>query len=331
MNSNEKAVDITSAVQKSAVEKKFDDDINAAFAKATADDMLAANAVRMGTEKVCEKDITPAVAVVLYRKHNGKNRQLSIPKVRDYAGAMQRGEWKTTHQGYAFDKDGNIVDGQNRLAAQALSDVALRMVVYRNADRAIIDAIDQAKPRKAHEALTIAGIEHAGEKERITRAAMEYTAKVSGKTVKPTLIQVEQYVTHNDEALKIAIERGRNSLQNIAEPCLSETVAALVAYLMHLGNWPAHLIPAFLTTLQAGVEQKENGVIVPTAKIMIAAKRKEKKLDALSRDQQISTILRAAKHWARNESVARFKPSKKTELVDFHAEEDIGQPTTKAA
>ena len=138
-----------------------------------------------------------------------------------------------------------------------------------------------------------------------------------------TLIQVEQYVIHNDEALRTAIERGRNSLHNIAEPCLSETTASLVAYLMHIGNWPTHLVGAFLTTLQAGVDQKENGVIVPTAKLMIAAKRKEKKLDALSRDQQISTILRAAKHWARGESVARFKPSKKTELVDFHADDII--------
>lgn len=328
--SNEKAVDINSAVQKSPVEKKFDEDINAAYAKATDDDRLTAKAICMGVEQVCVKDIAPAVAVILFKTHNGKNRQLSIAKVRDYAGAMQRGEWKTTHQGYAFDKSGYIVDGQNRLAAQALSSVGLSMVVYRNADRAIIDAIDQAKPRKAHEALTIAGIEHAGEKERITRAAIEYTAKIAGKTAKPSLIQVEQYVTHHDEALKIAIERGRNSLQNIAEPCLTETVAALVAYLMHLGNWPSHLIPAFLTTLQAGVEQKENGVIVPAAKIMIAAKRKEKKLDALSRDQQISTILRAAKHWAKGESVARFKPSKKTELVDFHAE-DIGLPSATAA
>jgi hypothetical protein len=319
------------AIQKSAVEKHFDDEMNAIFALANDQDKQTAKEIVTGSEQVCVKSISPTVAVVIYRLHNGKNRAFAIPKARDYAEAMKRGEWKTTHQGYAFDKQGNVVDGQHRLAAQALSHVALSTVVYRNADRAIIDAIDLAKPRKAHEALTIAGIAYAGEKERISRAALEYTAKVAKQTAKPTVIQVEQYVTRNDEALQTAIDRGRNSLQNIAEPCLSETVAALIAYLMYLGEWPSHLIPAFLTTLQTGVEQKENGVIVPTAKIMIAAKRKEKKLDALSRDQQISTILRAAKHWVRGESVARFKPSKKTELVDFHADNDIVEAVPAAA
>lgn len=330
MNTETSVPEAPNVAQKSAIEKKFDDDINAALTKTTDADRLAAKDICTGTEQVCMKSISAAGAVILYRMHNGKNRALSIPKTRDYAAAMTRGEWKTTHQGYAFDKQGNIVDGQNRLAAQALSGVTLNMVVYRNADRSMIDAIDLAKPRKAHEALAIAGILNAGEKERISRAAMEYSAKVAGQTAKPTLIQVEQYVTHNDESLQVAIDRGRHSLQNIAEPCLSETVASLVAYLMHLGDWPTHLIPSFLTTLQAGVDQKENGVIVPTAKIMIAAKRKEKKLDALTRDQQISTILRAAKHWARGESVARFKASKKTELADFHADDLVEGLATAA-
>jgi hypothetical protein len=318
----EKAVQeagIVQVTQKSAIEKRFQDDMDAARALATPEDIKVANEIVSGVEPVCIRTIAPAVAAVLFRDHNGKNRDLSIPKVRDYQAAMERGEWKPTHQGYAFDAKGNTVDGQHREAAQALSNVSLSMVIYRNADRAIIDAIDLAKPRKAYEALEIAGIANAGEKERIARAAMEYAAKVEGRTLKPTLIQLEQYVTRNDQILSAAIERGRQSSANIAEPCLSETQAALIAYLMHIGEWPAHLIPAFLTTLQAGVEQREHGVIVPTARIMLAAKRKEKKTDSLSRDQQIATILRAAGHWARGESVARFKPAKKTELVDYHA------------
>lgn len=318
-------------VQKSAIEKKFSEEIDAVREKATAADIKAAAEVVIGSEPVCKRAVSPAVASVLFRDHNGQNRPLSIPKVREYQRAMERGEWKETHQGYAFDKRGNAVDGQHRIAAQALSGVELHMVIYRNADRAIIDAIDQSKPRKAHEALEIAGISNPGEKERIARAAMEYTAKVEGHAFKPTLIQIERYVTTNDQALAEAIERGRSSSVNIAEPCLSETQAALIAYLMHVGEWPSHLIPAFLTTLQAGVEQKDNGVIVPTARIMLSAKRKERKSDALSRDQQIATILRAAKHWVRNESVARFKPSKKTELTDYRCDDLIDQIVQHAA
>ena len=318
------------AVQKSALQKKFDEDMNAAVDAASAEDAAAVNTIIIGPEAVLEFVISPGTAALIYRDFNGQNRNMSIPKARDYQAAMKRGEWKKTHQGYAFDSAGYIVDGQHRLAAQALAKATLTMVAYRKADRGIIDAIDQAKPRKAFEALHIAGIEHAAEKERIARAAMEYIGRVDKDQIKPTVIQVERYVTTNDDFLKMAMDRGRQSTINIAEPCMSITQASLIAYLLGVGKWEDHLIPAFLTTLQAGVEQKENGVIVPMARILIAAKRKDKKTDLLSRDQLISTTFRAARHWARGDSVARFKPAKKGEFIDYRAT-DLFEPVNVAA
>jgi hypothetical protein len=310
-------------IQKSAVEKRFDEEMGAAVTAATADDAAATTAIVSGTEAVCVCTISPGSAALIFRNHNGLNRDLSIPKVRDYQAAMERGEWKETHQGYAFDPKGRTVDGQHRLAAQALAKTTLKMHVSRNIERSIIDAIDLAKPRKAYEALHIAGISNAGEKERIARAAMEYTSRVEKDPTKPTLIQVEKYVTNHDDALSLAIERGRQSAVNIAEPCMSQTQASQMAFLLYLGKWPDSFIPDFLKTLQSGVEQKENGVIVPAARIMIAAKRRDKKTDALTRDQLIATVLRAAGHFLRGESVARFKPAKKTEFVDYRAADPL--------
>lgn len=145
-----------------------------------------------------------------------------------------------------------------------------------------------------------------------------------GQPVKPTVIQIEQYVAQHDVYLVESIRLAKQSMQNIAEPCLTETQAAQVVHLMQLGQWPEHLIHALVTTLQAGVEQRENGVIVPTAKLMLAARRSERKTDRMTRDEQLATILKAAQHWAKGESVARFKPVRgRDKLVDYHATDDI--------
>ena len=306
------------------VQSRFDDDMNRAFQSAGPEDVSNARRLATAKDPVGIEMLSGTVAAVVFKQHNGANRDLSLAKAREYQQAMERGEWKETHQGIAFDIEGKLIDGQHRVAAVALSGKQMRFVVYRGADRTIIDAIDQSKPRKAHEALKLAGIDDAQEKERIARATMEYAAKVGGSTLKPTVIQIEQYVSRHDDYLTESVRVAKQSMQNIAEPCLTETQAAQVVHLMQLGQWPEHLIPAFITTLQAGVEQRDNGVIVPTAKLMLMARRSERKTDRMTRDEQLATILKAAQHWAKGESVAKFKPVRgRDKLVDYHVTDEI--------
>lgn len=306
------------------VQSKFDEDMTRAFQLAGPDDVARAKQIALADAASSWEDVTGPVAAVLFQQFNGTNRDFSIAKARDFESAMKRHEWKRHHQGLAFDAEGMLIDGQHRTAAVALSGVTVNVLVSRKLDRNIIDAIDQSKARKAHEALQIAGIGDPQEKERIARATMEYVARVQGQSVKPTVIQLEEYVVKNDDTLSEAIRMAKVSSQNIAEPCMSLTLAAQIAHLMQLGQWPTHLIPGFLTTLQAGVEQKEHGVIVPTAKLMLAARRKETDRSKMTRDEQLATILKAAQHWAKGESVAKFKPVKgRDKLVDYHVTDEI--------
>jgi hypothetical protein len=73
--------------------------------------------------------ITPAKAAELLES-NTNNRPLSRATVRVFADAMQRGEWKTTHQGIAIDTNGQLVDGQHRLAALVEADVPVKLTVF---------------------------------------------------------------------------------------------------------------------------------------------------------------------------------------------------------
>ena len=46
-----------------------------------------------------------------------RNRYIRDARVLQYRQAMMAGQWRLTHQGIAFDKDGKLIDGQHRLSA----------------------------------------------------------------------------------------------------------------------------------------------------------------------------------------------------------------------
>lgn len=68
--------------------------------------------------------VSPERARTLLGRNEG-NRQRRPSTVSHYADQMRRGEWQETHQPLAFDEDGNLIDGQHRLAAVIESNVGL--------------------------------------------------------------------------------------------------------------------------------------------------------------------------------------------------------------
>lgn len=59
-----------------------------------------------------------------------KNRPISKSVSGRYQRDMEQGRWLQTPQGYSFDTDGYLIDGQHRLKAQANSGVTLTMWVF---------------------------------------------------------------------------------------------------------------------------------------------------------------------------------------------------------
>src|SRR5438105_14027323 len=88
--------------------------------------------------------ITPEIAT-RYLELNKKNyRPLNKKLVVRYARAMHEDRWVPRHpQGIAFDWNGNLGDGQHRLAAIVLSGKSVVMWVHRGCDPAIFLEIDR--------------------------------------------------------------------------------------------------------------------------------------------------------------------------------------------
>ena len=93
-----------------------------------------AKALRMDDAAVSIETITPCLAKEWLQK-NLYNRKIRPRKVRQYAADMRAGKWRTTHQGIAFDKEGNLMDGQHRLLAICETNIPQTMMVTRGLDR----------------------------------------------------------------------------------------------------------------------------------------------------------------------------------------------------
>jgi hypothetical protein len=95
--------------------------------------------------------ITPEMAAE-WLKRNHKNRTLRQSNIDGYILDIKNGAWMTTHQGIAFDADGNLIDGQHRLTAIASARTPVLMVVSTgwtaaSGKRKTMDAVDRGVAR----------------------------------------------------------------------------------------------------------------------------------------------------------------------------------------
>lgn len=102
--------------------------------------------------------VTPAKASE-YLKRNKCNRTLRESVIKRYASDMAAGKWRVTHQGLAFDRRGNLLDGQHRLHAVILSQVTVRMAVTRDLPADANDGLDSGLTRGVIDALHYRGIQ----------------------------------------------------------------------------------------------------------------------------------------------------------------------------
>lgn len=110
------------------------------------------------------KSISPKEALEVLRKRNPVNRRLSEATVQNYAGEMRAGHWQLTHQGIAFDVNGNLVDGQHRLAAIIEYGAPIEMMVTTGLPTQLklngvaikpMDVVDRNKVRTTGQVLTL--------------------------------------------------------------------------------------------------------------------------------------------------------------------------------
>ena len=110
-----------------------------------------------GDPDVTWENIGPDLAIQ-YLERNKCNRHFTQSEVDRMAEDMRLGDWEQTHQGIAFDENGDLIDGQKRLWAIAESKVTIRLMVTRGVLRKGNAGIDSGKARTINDVLFFRGV-----------------------------------------------------------------------------------------------------------------------------------------------------------------------------
>ena len=103
------------------------------------------------------EQISPDFANEVLQTKNKNNRGLKKGNLDKLVKAINNNEWTITNQGIAFDRDGNLIDGQHRLQAIVNTGKTLPVMVARNMDPNIFHCVDKGIARTAADCLFIEG------------------------------------------------------------------------------------------------------------------------------------------------------------------------------
>lgn len=135
--------------------------------------------------------VTPKLAL-FYLLSNRTNRPMRKAWITRLANIIKAGEWEVTHQGIAFDVNGNLQDGQHRLHAIIEAGVAVDMFVTTGASLKAFTAIDQGVKRSTSDILRVPPVVAAvvnrigtmiASQKKPSTALLEKTNEVFGQTI----------------------------------------------------------------------------------------------------------------------------------------------------
>lgn len=239
--------------------------------------------------------LEPDQARELLNTTNTRNRPLNPNTVEAYSRIIKEGRWKLTHQGIAFDTNGELIDGQHRLAAIANAGTPVKIMVTRNVDPAEFTVIDVGRRRTPADALGVAGIEHnRNQIASVARFLRNYdrldqsgwTDKHSARLDNPSILEaVQEYgASKLNSAVRIGTTHGRLSGINI-------TVLSTFFYLMHYRHeTPLVEVMKFIQGISSGAGLQEGDPRLALRNSMLGAKHSGAKTNKDRKNQMVAVI-----------------------------------------
>lgn len=127
-------------------------------------------------------------------KHNKRNRPISSGVVTRYANDMDNGLWTFAADPIRFDTDGNLIDGQHRLAALTRLDITLPMLVIRGLPGDSQLVMDQGHKRTAGQQLGLMGVRNSAQIASMAKVVIQHDTgllfrdnKLSGAITAPLI------------------------------------------------------------------------------------------------------------------------------------------------
>ena len=167
--------------------------------------------------------ITPKMAAeMLTRNYN--NRPISKRDVKKYVEEINAGTWEVTNQGIGFSKDGALKDGQHRLTAVVLANIAVPMLVVTGLENDT-SMIDRNKIRSVSNVLIMGGMSADDANKKVVSAANALYKLVG--VDHPSEAQIRKLIEKQSDLLLKATKAIRAGTQS---PICDKAICSASAY-----------------------------------------------------------------------------------------------------
>lgn len=209
--------------------------------------------------------VTPARAEALLRQ-NTRNRKLRENLVKRYAGAMTRGEWRTTGDGVKVAPDGRLLDGQHRLQAIVDSGVeGVHMVVATGVEDEAQEVIDTGSSRSFADMLKLRGESNSHLLATTLRMLWFYYSRGTMQVALPGPTPQQLFALLDERPrIRDSVRRAKNSSRSVGLP--DSAGAACYHVFAETDEEEAE---AFFTQLTKGVGLEEHDPITALRKALI--------------------------------------------------------------
>lgn len=134
-----------------------------------------------------------------------QNRHMNEERVKKYVGAMERLEWRVNGEGIIFDCNGQLIDGQHRLAAVVQSGISLPMLIVRGVEPEVFSTLDSGQTRTLGQILKMKGYPYFQNLSSMANNLFMYAAGYDLRTRThhwPTPQQAIQFIEDNPEIVE---------------------------------------------------------------------------------------------------------------------------------
>lgn len=140
--------------------------------------------------------LTPALAQECLNR-NKSNRPVAKNHVVGLSNAIKRGEWQLTHQGLAFDVNGNLIDGQHRAYAVVDAGISITTMISFGVSADAFEVLDYGRKRSISDVLALTGEQNTNNLAAAIRYCWNYDGKRSPYTMTPSPAQSLDYLNEN--------------------------------------------------------------------------------------------------------------------------------------
>lgn len=150
--------------------------------------------------------ITPAKAKK-YLSKAAKNRKIYVSWVRYLAEEIKSKRWRETHEGIAFNRKGQLMDGQHRMLAIIESGIPISLSVTRNLSQDAFKVINTGRVRNPRDILTANGRDLGPDGHGIIRLLDKSLGRSGGKMSPDRILELADRYGHSIREIQAVFPR----------------------------------------------------------------------------------------------------------------------------